>query len=236
MDDPSLHDGAASRASLTAAALLAVLVALTLGTGVSQQHFEYLAAPDRYARELLQGARALRLLITLDDAFIAAYVSATVLFVRALARRRWEALHTLVLAGGVAAGVLDLEENHHLLSLLSLAEQGVALPLAELTHRADLSQLKWMLAHVTFVLLAFALPGRAPLRVGLRAALAWAQLPVGVLCWTLTAPALLLPLSLARYGNMLAGFLALAYLTARPEEPSRDALGDDAAAGSGAPA
>lgn len=202
-------------ASAAAGVLLAILCAITLATGVSQQWFEWVHPPDAYAARLVRDAGPLRAIVALDDLFIAAYVTATATLGVTLARGRLGPLHALVIAGGVFAGVLDLEENHQLLAMLRLAERGIDLPLDALLRRSDLSQLKWMLGHLAFVLVGVVLPARDRLSRLLRGALVGWQLPIGALVWTVDAPALGAALVWLRYGAFLSGFAMIAWL-ARP--------------------
>ena len=139
--------------SLASALLLTTLCALTLATGVSQQWFEWVRTPDAYATRLLHDAMTLRAIIALDDVFIAAHVASAVLFVRFLGEPAREPLHAVAVGFSVAAGVLDLTENHHLLSLLTLVEAGLPVPVEDIVLRSQLSQLKWMLGHVAFAFL-----------------------------------------------------------------------------------
>jgi hypothetical protein len=86
-------------------------------------------APARRVRHAARARRhALRAIIALDDVFIAAYVASAVLFVRFLGEPAREPLHAVAVGFSVAAGVLDLAENHHLLSLLTLSEAGLPCP------------------------------------------------------------------------------------------------------------
>jgi hypothetical protein len=217
-------------AAAAAAALLFILCTLTAATGVSQQWFEWFRTPEEYATKLVHDAMWLRVIIAVDDVFISAYVTATVLFATALARGRMGPLHVLVMAGGVAAGILDLEENHHLLAMLRMVESGQTIPIGEIMHRTDLSQLKWMLGHVAFVMVGVAMPARdAVTRVFRFSLVAW-QLPVGALCWAVEAPAWQPVLVWVRYLSLLGGFATVAWIT------RASARAEGAAIGSGAPA
>jgi hypothetical protein len=215
MDTPSDRDSTLAAASLAAAVLLGTLCALTLATGVSQQWFEVARPPGEYAAALVRDAVPLRAIIALDDLFIVAYVTGSVLFAVRLARGRLGPLHVLVMVGGVAAGVLDLEENHHILTMLRLAEQGVAIPVEQILRRSDLSQLKWMLGHAAFALAGVAVVGRDAVSRALRVALVGWQLPIGALAWTVTVPALAPVLLWARYLALLSGFVTIAWLSGR---------------------
>ena len=211
----------AARLALASAVLFALLVALQLGTGASQHVFELVHPPELYARLLLEKAAWLKPIFVLDDLFIGCYVAASLLAALALPRGplTWVAV---ALVG--AAGLLDLEENHHLLALLDAAAAGLPLEPAQLIRRMDLSSVKWALGHLGLAAFAGLVPGRALPARAFRVAAVAVQLPVGLagvvygeLRW----------LALWRALNLLCGFLALAWLVA-PRGP--------AAAGSGAPA
>lgn len=224
-------------ASLAAALLLTSLCAITLASGVSQQWFEWVRPPADYAARLVQDALPLRLIIALDDVFIAAYVASALLFVQFLRTSERDPLHVVVAAFSVAAGVLDLAENHHLLSLLALAEAGLPVPVEDILLRSQLSQLKWMLGHVAFAFLGVSLTLDAPLAKVLRVALVFVQLPLGALTWAVPDGLWLPVLVWLRYGALVSGFASVAFL-ARSSQPSltrrpasRD---DDGAVGSGA--
>ncbi len=224
--------------SLASALLLSSLCAFTLATGVSQQWFEWVRSPATYTARLVQDARALRAIIALDDVFIAAYVASAVLFVRFLSTRSGDPLHTVAVGFSVAAGVLDLAENHHLLALLTLAEAGLPVPLEDILLRSQLSQLKWMLGHVAFAFLGVTLTLEGPLARLLRFALVYLQLPLGALTWAVPDGPWLPALVWLRYGSLISGFAAVAWLARsrgqRVSEPG-SAFPDGAdAAGSGA--
>jgi len=217
-----------SIASAAAAALLFALCAMTLASGVSQQWFEWVRPPSEYAARLVRDAAWLRAIIAVDDVFIASYVTATVLLANVLARGELGVVHVLVIAGGVAAGVLDLAENHHILAMLRVAESGEAIPLGEILHRSGASQLKWMLGHLSFALVGVALPARDAMTRAFRASLVAWQLPIGALYWTLDA---WLPLlTWLRYGSLFAGFAAIAWLTRGGARADAAAVGSSARA------
>jgi hypothetical protein len=222
-------------AAVTASLLLAVLCVLGRVTHVTQQRFEFALPPVEYAAALVRDAFWLRVDITLDDGFIASYVTVAVLFAVRLAPGdgKLGPLHVLMIAASAAGGVLDLEENHHILGMLRLAEAGEAIPLADILHRTDLSQLKWMLGHVAFVLGGVALRPRDSFERAFRASLVFVQLPIGALAWTVTEPGWAAGLLWARYASFLAGFMTIAWLSRPAAGASRAAV---VVAGSGAPA
>lgn len=213
-------------------ALFTLLFGLTVASGVSQQWFELARPPGEYAAALVAGAGWLRALVWIDDAFIACYVATTLLFAAWLAGGRGDPLCIAIAAGGVAGGVLDLAENHHLLALLALAEHGLEPAVAELVARMTHSSLKWMLAHVAFFLAGLALVPRDGIERLFRTALLAIQLPVGALVWTASDPALHRVAEWMRAGNLFAGFFFIAWCAAR----SLPAPRVRAAAATGAPA
>lgn len=212
---PIVSSRVGAACSAASALLLFVLVAMTVGFGVSQQSFEVFAPPDAYAAALVEGAGALRFILLVDDVFVAAYMSATVLFVAWIAERRPSSLLRIVLGFGVVAGLLDLIENHHILAMIRAAETGFVPSPGEIEIQMVASSLKWVLGHIAFAMIGLNLRGKSPLVRGFRFALVAIQLPMGVLPFTLVSPGLLAVVGWARYGNLLVGFALLAYLMGR---------------------
>lgn len=202
-----------SAASTLSAALLILLCAITATTGVSQQSFELVAAPPEYGRALIEASSWLRTLIAIDDLFVAAYLSTTVLLVTHLGRARMTPLHWLIAGLGAAAAVLDLAENHHLLTLVRWVDAGQAIPAEEILRRSELSQLKWLLGHTAFVGIGILLPStRHPVRRGFRLSLLFAQLPIGALTWAVADPGWGPTLTWARYATFVIGFAIIGWL------------------------
>src|SRR5215831_6716634 len=140
----------APRFAIASAILFVTLVVMQIVTGASQPHFEVIHPPDSYAAQMTAHAGWLRIVIWLDDIFIGCYVGAIVFGVLALPRR---AASAFVLAGGIMVGLLDLEENHHLLALLRSAEDGLPIAVGDLVRRMDLSSTKFALGHLAFFFL-----------------------------------------------------------------------------------
>jgi hypothetical protein len=224
--DQAAHDETSvlSAAALASAALLAVLCLATWSSGVSQQWFESAWPPAIYAAELVRGATALRFIIAVDDLFIAAYITSVVLFAAHLWRAQRSPVPILIGVGSVFAGLLDLHENHHILSMLALAEADIPVPLSEILQRSTLSQLKWMLAHLSFVLVAVVWPGRDLVARAVRWSLVAWQLPIGILVWVVASPLWHQALLWTRYLSLFSGFLLMFWLVRRPGRAPRDAL------------
>ncbi len=195
--------------------LLALLCVMSVVGDLSPQWFERVQEPTRYAQMLRHHAGWLRAIVLVDDVFIAAYVVAGVSLAAVLAVRGWSPLPLIAAAGAVAAGVLDLAENHHILGLLGVAELELTIPVTEVLRRAELSQLKWMVAHVSFVAAGVAMPrsGRRIARL-LRGSLIGVQLPIGAAAWVVVAPGLVAAVGWARLLAFVVGFALIAWIYA----------------------
>ncbi|RZI86643.1 MAG: hypothetical protein EOP38_00775 [Rubrivivax sp.] len=214
------------RMSMAAGLCLLVLMAMTLATGHSQQTFEFAGLPASYAARLLASATSLHWLVVVDDVFIACYVTATLMFARELNQATGDTALTPWIAGlGLAAGLLDFTENHHILSLLRLAQDSVPLDPAQLSLRETLSSLKWMAGHLAFFMVGVCLPATTGPLKALRSALLFVQLPVGAIALVMGGLPLGEWFNWARLLNVLVGFVFLAAVVPLPR-----------ANGSGAPA
>lgn len=215
-------------AAASSGLLLLVLTSISYASGTSQQWLEWVRPPDEYTHALRAGDHVLRAIIAVDDVFIAAYVSAGVLLAARLAGGHARLLPMLVGGCSLVAGLLDLEENHHLLAMIELARHDIAIPLDEILARSDRSQFKWMLGHLGFVFAGLALAPTSNATRVVRFALVFVQLPIGALTWAVPESAARDALVLVRYLSLFAGFLLIAWLARRG-----DAL---VAVDSGAPA
>src|SRR5215831_3420738 len=140
----------AVRFAVASAILFVTLVVMQIASGASQAYFEVVHPPAIYASRMLAHAGWFRIVVALDNVFIGAYVGAFVFSALALPRR---AATWLFLAAGVSVGLLDLEENHHLLALLHAAEDGLPIAVGDLVRRMDLSSTKFALGHLAFFFL-----------------------------------------------------------------------------------
>jgi hypothetical protein len=210
--------------TLASAILFAALVIMQIGSGATQQFFELVHPPAVYAGALVAHAGWLRAVIAVDDIFIGCYVGAAIFSALALPRgpATW-----MVLAGGVAVGLIDLEENHHMLALLRAAQDGLPIDLAQIIRRMDASSVKFALGHLSFFFLAFLVPGRSAAARAARVVCGAIELPLGIagVVWDGAVA-----VQLGRAVCFTAAYLLLALVLARL--PEAVALG----AGSGAPA
>ncbi len=240
----SAHADAASpslglmRAFAAASALcLLAMLSLSWATGLNVQHFERVSTPGFWAESFLAHAQYLRWLTVFDDVFVACYVTTTLLLVQRLralapAGARIHALGPWVVGMGVAVGLLDVMENHHVLSLLHAVEQGQAISYDTMVSREWLSSVKWLLGHVAFFLMGVALWFDAlPWKLFRISLIGW-QLPVGAAALALAAsPEVGEALGWLKLLNVMGGFLALATL---PWPPTSLATPATSADGSGA--
>ena len=204
-------------AAASALCLLAML-SLSWATGLNVQHFEHVSTPAFWAESFLAHAQHLRWLTVFDDVFVACYVTTTLLLVQRLralapAGARIQALGPWVVGMGVAVGLLDLMENHHVLSLLHAVEQGQAITYDTMVSREWLSSVKWLLGHVAFCLMGVALWFEAlPWKLFRISLIGW-QLPVGAAALALAgSPMVGDTLGWIKLLNVMGGFLALATL------------------------
>lgn len=221
---PASHVSASStlapmRAFAAASALcLVAMLSLSWLTGLNVQHFERASTPAFWAESFLAHAWHLRWLTLFDDVFVACYVTTTLLLVQRLRAEapvgaRMHAFGPWITGMAMAVGLLDLMENHHVLSLLHAVEQGQPVAYDTMVSREWLSSVKWLLGHVAFCLMGVALWFDALPWKLFRASLIGWQLPVGAAALALAGtPVLGDALGWLKLLNVMGGFLALATL------------------------
>lgn len=204
-------------AAASAATLIAIIL-VTLATGASQEPHEWYQAPDAYRAALLVRPGALRLVFGLDIGFLVLYAA----FFAALAdhlARLGRPFVRLALAGLIATAVLDIVEDHHILSLLAVAEAGRPIDDAALVFQQTLSATKFSLSYLGLVLFGLAIPRDTRIGIVLSIFLVAGTLISGVLGYA-APPAWRAQLDGGRGFGFLLGFvLAIAWLRASPESP-----------------
>jgi hypothetical protein len=196
------------------AGLLLVLVALQLGSGVTQQWFEGVHPLDEYAARLVAQASWLRGIVAVDDVFIAAYTSAAVLAALAL-RASGSPVWGIAIAGGLATGLLDLEENHHMLAMLVEAQRGLAISAASLEHRMVFSAFKWLFGPLAYCFFALGLPAGSRLARSVQLYTWLWVFPLTAAVLAIDDPSWLKPLAFVRLVTVVFGFVALGVLMRR---------------------
>lgn len=193
------------------------MVGLSWWTGLNVQHFEHVSSPASWEAAFLAQGASLRGLTVIDDAFVACYLVTTVLLVRLLRARAaaGAAVHSLgpwIVMGAGLVGLLDLIENHHVLALLRLVEQGGAVDPGTMVQRELLSSVKWVVGHIAFAMMGVALWFDSWAWRLFRGALIAVQLPVGVAALVLAGTAAGEWLGWLKLLDVSLGFLALATL------------------------
>jgi hypothetical protein len=166
--------------AVTSVAFLAGMVAIGMATGATQELHEHFARPEVYRRQLLEHADALRAVFALDVGFIVTYSAFFIVFARYL-RARGAALAYYALGAMLMVSVLDIVEDHHILSLLDAAEHGVVPNVEQIAWQAAESATKFTISYVALFLFGLAIPRDTKLGVALAAFLAIGTLATGVL-------------------------------------------------------
>jgi len=171
-------------ASFFAAAMLVI----GIGFGVAQDPFESALAPAEYARLLVEQGPLLRVVFALDDLFLLSYCS---FFVAYYVDRRGKteplALR-LLLAGVLAAGLLDAVENFHIRAMLSGAEQGVLPSALEIQLQYLLSAVKFTIGYFAAICYGLGYPRHRPLARAVALTTGIGFPLVGVLVFATPAP------------------------------------------------
>ena len=201
--------------ALGAGSLLLIMVLYGINTGVSQQTFEIIQTTPNYTEALLNAATPLRIILGLDNIFIALYSTTIIFLVMVLKNSQNLLLLSIVLIAGLSGGVLDYLENHHILTMLTAAERGIPLENTEIKQQMVASMLKWHLAYFAFFLVAYVIQPQNTLEKLFRGCLFYIQLPVGVFFYV-TSPflngAIADYLFYLRYINLIVGFFFFAFI------------------------
>jgi hypothetical protein len=206
MEKSTMYRNTAVTAFAAGCMIFIIFVAILL-TGVSPQHFEIVSSPETYAREIVAAENVLRFLVTIDSLFLTFYLTAFVF----LAMSLWseEAKPVVVVGLGLllVTTVLDLQENHDIMTQLTTALEGMPIALEELKLRMILSQLKFHSSYLGLFLLAFVLPDKTLSEKVLKYSLWFGYLPIGILVYTFPHPLF----DYLRLTFMLSGFTLLGW-------------------------
>ena len=138
-------------------AVMIVMVIVSLVTGATQEAHEHYALPEPYAMSLLAHANALRGVFALDIAFIVAYTA----FFAALSAylvERGRPFAKLAFGAMAIVAVLDIVEDHHIVSLLDAAEQSVLPTAGAIAFQVVESTTKFSLSYLSLFLYGLAIP------------------------------------------------------------------------------
>jgi hypothetical protein len=202
--------------------LAATLFALALATQGSQGLFQVIRPAADYAALMITRAPFLRADLGVDFIFIVVYAAFFVSL--ALVLKTWvrdkpfadNVATTVNVAVGalLITAVLDAAENAHILTMLSMAEQGLPIGQSEIAGQMVESQIKFLFSYFGLFVLSFALPQRTIIEKSLVFVFRWVQLPVGIGIFVLPAE-LVRPLFVFRAVFFFAGLWATAWIIAR---------------------
>jgi hypothetical protein len=212
--------------ALAATAVLAVMVGITVATGVSQETFEIALAPATYGDGLRAFALPLRALFGLDSAFLILYTALFVVFAQHIATPPWQRVLGIATGAIVATAVLDMVEDHHILAMLRAAVRGDDPSAGEVAAEHVISQVKFHLAYLGEVLIGLALPRRTTAAKLLAFLLVVGTLVQGA--WLYAAPDAALPAG--NFGRWIGFFVGFALIIQVARRPGVAAAGTDAPA------
>jgi len=194
--------------AFAAGLMLAGMFITSVISDASPQHFELVAEPVAYARDIAAAEAPLRLALTFDNLFLTFYTAAFIF----LSITLWEGNKKMVVAVALGAVLvttyLDLHENHDILTQLTTALNGLPVALADLQQRMIWSQLKFHSSYLAFFLFAFVLPGETFFEKFLKFSLWFGYLPIGILVYTFPNPIF----DMLRITFMLAGINLLGWI------------------------
>ena len=205
--------------AIATAAVLAAMTIVSMTTGASQEAHEGYQPPAAYAAGLLAHPGALRLLFSLDVGFLVLYTAFFTAFADHLTRLG-RPFVWLALGAMIGTAVLDIVENHHILSLLRVAEAGRPIDDGAIVFQQTLSATKFTLSYLALVMFGLAIPRTTALGTTLSGFFIVGTLASGMLGYA-APPAWREQLDSGRWVGFLIGFaLAVAWLRASPEPSS----------------
>ena len=197
-------------------AVLVVLVVVSMITHATQEAHEHFALPEPYAIGLLEHADALRAVFALDIAFIILYTG----FFAALSKylvARGRPFAKLAFGAMALVALLDIVEDHHILSMLDAAEQSVLPSAGAIAFQAVESATKFSVSYISLALFGLAIPRDTKLGWALSLLLIAGSLANAVIGYSLP-PHAQHAFDNGRWIGFLAGFgLAIAWLLKQPD-------------------
>ncbi|MGE5185242.1 MAG: hypothetical protein ACM31C_24400 [Acidobacteriota bacterium] len=200
------------------AAVLVVMAIVAIATGATQEAHEHFALPEAYALGLLEHAKGLRAVMGLDVAFLVLYTAFFALLAQHLRARGASAvLVWMALGAMIGTALLDIVEDHHILTLLDEAEHQVLPSAGAIAFQATESATKFSLSFLSLVLFGLAIPRDSRLGIVLALFLTVGTLVSAVLGYAIP-PASAAHVEAGRWIGFLAGFaLAIAWLWKEPD-------------------
>jgi hypothetical protein len=205
-------------------AVASTAVVITMGivmmtTGASQEAHVFYQPPAAYAASLLAHPGALRLVFGLDVGFLVLYTTLFAALADHLARLGRPFVR-LALGAMIGTAVIDIVENHHILTLLAVAETGRPIDDGAIVFQATLSATKASFSYLALVLFGVAIPRDTRLGIVLAVFFIAGTLVSGVLGYA-APPAWRESLDAGRGIVFLLDFLlVVAWLRSTPELPA----------------
>ena len=201
-----------------AGVILLLMVITAVITGATQEKHEHFMASGDYAMSLLANAKGLRILMGLDIAFCILYTTffATLaMYLRSVNAQR--VFIYLGLGAMLLTCLLDMVEDHHIISLLEAAEHGVIPADSSIAWQAAESAVKFSVSYFSLVAFGLAIPRTTKLGYVLCLFLTVGTLLTAVIFYA-APPEFQASLESGRWIGFLAGFLlAIAWLRQQPE-------------------
>lgn len=212
----------ASRLAFIAGVALLTIIGYGGYQAVSQQTFELLFNLHDYQTLLLEQQGPLRVILGLDNLFIAFYAGAVIFLVKAL-RNNHNALElTVILCLVLAGAVLDYIENHHILAMIFSLNAEISIQANVIEAQMVASALKWHFGFFAFFLVGFVFKPETQIERVFRWALWYVQMPLGVFYYvsietrglgSMGGNSLLeTVLFVIRYLNLVVGFFFFGYV------------------------
>ncbi len=201
-----------------AGVMLLLMVLTAVITGATQEKHEHFMQSGDYAMSLLHHAKGLRILMGLDIAFSVLYTlffATLAMYLRDVGAPR--VFIYLGLGAMVLTGLLDMIEDHHIISLLEAAEHGVLPADSSIAWQAAESSVKFSVSYFSLVAFGLAIPRTTKLGYVLCLFLTVGTLLTAVIFYA-APPEFQASLESGRWIGFLAGFaLAIAWLRQQRE-------------------
>lgn len=202
----------------SAGVILLLMVVTAVITGATQEKHEHFMVSGEYAQSLLTHAKGLRVLMGLDIAFCVLYTTFFAAF--AMYLRSVDASRVFVYLGlgaMVLTCLLDMIEDHHIISLLEAAEHQVLPADSSVAWQAAESAVKFSVSYFSLFAFGLAIPRTTKLGLVLCLFLTVGTLLSAVIFYA-APPQFQASLESGRWIGFLAGFLlAIAWLRKQPD-------------------
>jgi hypothetical protein len=222
MSDPQQEMSMRRMAIFLAGCTMCVLILMVITgvvTGATQEKHEHFLFPEAYAVSLLDEAKGLRILMGLDIAFLVLYTAFFAAFTKYL-RAFGRPFVTLAFGAMLSTAILDIIEDHHILSMLESAEHRVLPSALSIQLQAAESAVKFSMSFLALVLYGLAVPRTTKLGLALALFLTVGTLLSAVLGYA-APPEFQAKLESGRWVGFLIGLgLSIAWLRTAPDEPT----------------